>query len=75
VIAGLVKEQKSLGIHISTLMGKMNSNEEAVVECSGEIAPGTYIEICQVGLVVAESLRKVRIKLDRELNRLVVEKL
>jgi uncharacterized protein (DUF342 family) len=75
IIGQLEKEQKKLSLHIADLMGKINSNEKAVVEISGEIALGTYIEICQVGLVVDENMRRVRIKLDRDLNKLVIEKI
>jgi uncharacterized protein (DUF342 family) len=74
-IAKHEQEQKNLSAHISELMGKINSNDKAVVEVSGEIAPGTYIEICQIGLMIDETLRRVRIKLDRDLNKLVVEKI
>jgi len=37
--------------------------------------PGTLIEICQAALFVTETLKKVRIKLDWETNKLVTERL
>jgi hypothetical protein len=46
-----------------------------VVEVTGEIAPGTLIEICQIALFVDEPLRKVRIKLDKMGGKLVPEPL
>ncbi|MDR2516360.1 MAG: FapA family protein [Spirochaetaceae bacterium] len=75
IIAALEAEQKEISAHISDLMTKINSDEKAVVEISGEIVPGTIIEICQVSMVVDEPLRKVRIRLDRAANRLVTEKI
>ena len=75
IIAALEAEQKKISAHISDLMTKINSDEKAVVEISGEIVPGTIIEICQTSMVVDETLRKVRIRLDRAANRLVTEKI
>jgi uncharacterized protein (DUF342 family) len=71
----LEEEQKKTGLHIADTMGKLDADEEAKVEVSGEIAPGTLIEICQIALFVSEPLRKVRIKLDKGAGRLVTEPL
>ena len=71
----LEEEQKAETARIGELMGKINSNENAVVEVSGEIAAGTLIEICQIALFVEEPLRKVRIRLDRAGGKLVSEPL
>jgi hypothetical protein len=46
-----------------------------VVEVSGEIVPGTLIEICQIALFVDEPLKKTRIKLDKAGGKLVTENL
>ena len=71
----LSDEQKKAQIKVSELLGRLNSYEKAVVEVKGDIAPGTLIEICQTALFVTEPLKKVRIRLDRENNKLVTEKL
>ncbi|MDR1948168.1 MAG: FapA family protein [Spirochaetaceae bacterium] len=68
-------EQKKTAARISELMGAVNACENAVVEISGEITPGTLIEICQVALFVTETLRKVRIRLDKAGGKLVSESL
>ena len=71
----LEEEQKTATARIAELMGRINSNENAVVEVLGEFAPGTLIEICQIALFVEEPLRKVRIRLDRAGGKLVSEPL
>jgi len=71
----LEAEQRKAQTKITDILGKVNACESAVVEVKGEIVPGTLIEICQTALFVTEPLRKVRIKLDRESNKLVSEKL
>ncbi|MDR0553863.1 MAG: FapA family protein [Treponema sp.] len=67
----LEDEQKKIAARITALLGKPNDNEKAVVEVSGEICPGTLIEICQVALFVTEPLRKVRIQLDVPTGKLI----
>ncbi|MDR2314138.1 MAG: FapA family protein [Spirochaetaceae bacterium] len=69
----LEEEQKKLGEQITAILGRLNAFEGAAVEVSGEIAPGTLIEICQIALFVSEPLRRVRIRLDRGLGKLVSE--
>jgi uncharacterized protein (DUF342 family) len=66
-------EQQGLAGKIAGLLGKVNSDENAVVEVSGEIAPGTLIEICQIALFVTEPLRRVKIRLDRAGGKLIPE--
>jgi uncharacterized protein (DUF342 family) len=68
-------ERKKIGAHISDLLGGLNADENAAVEVSGEIAPGTLIEICQIALFVSEPLRRVRVKLDKAGGKLVSEPL
>ena len=67
--------QQEAQIKISDLLGRLNSYENAVVEVKGEITPGTLIEICQTALFVTEPLKKVRVRLGRESNKLITEKL
>jgi uncharacterized protein (DUF342 family) len=71
----LEDEQKKTGARISDLLGRLNADENAAVEVSGEIAPGTLIEICQIAFFVSEPLRKVRIRLDKSLGKLISEPL
>jgi uncharacterized protein (DUF342 family) len=60
----LVEEQQTASARLTELLDQVNADEKAVVEVSGEILPGTLIEICQIALFVTEPLRKVRIRLD-----------
>jgi uncharacterized protein (DUF342 family) len=71
----LEEEQKKTAARITAILGKINSDENAVVEVQGEIAPGTLIEICQIALFVSEPLKHVRVRLDRGLGKLVSEPL
>jgi uncharacterized protein (DUF342 family) len=71
----LVEEQQKASSKVAELMGRLNTDENAAVEVSGEIAAGTLIEICQVALFVTTPLKKVRVKLDRENGKLITENL
>ncbi|MDR3336644.1 MAG: FapA family protein [Treponema sp.] len=71
----LEKEQSKASLHISELLDRINADENAVIQISGDISPGTFLEICQVSLEVTEPLHKVRIMLDNFLKKLVVQKL
>ena len=71
----LEDDQKKAQAKVSGLLGKLTSYWDASVEVSGEIVPGTLIEICQAALFVTEPLKKVRIKLDRASMRLITESL
>ena len=64
-------EQRTASEKVSELMGRINSDENAAVEVSGEIAEGTLIEICQIALFVTEPIKRVRITLDRASGRLL----
>ena len=67
----LEEEQKKISARIIELQGKSSDNRNATVEVTGEVCPGTLIEICQVALFVTEPLRRVRIKLDAQIGKLV----
>jgi uncharacterized protein (DUF342 family) len=58
---------------ISELMDKVNADELATVDVFNEIAPGTLIEICSIAYVVEQSLKRVRIRLDKTQGKLVHE--
>jgi len=75
MLKGIEESQQKAQNRITELLGKLNAYEDAVVEVKGEIMPGTLIEICQAALFVTETLKKVRIKLDWETNKLVTERL
>lgn len=61
----LLAEQQGASEKLGDLLARTVYNEEAFVEVSGEIQGGAFIEICQVGFPVTESLRRVRLRLDR----------
>jgi uncharacterized protein (DUF342 family) len=71
----LEDEQKKTGARISSLLSCLNADENAAVEVFGEIAPGTLIEICQIAFFVSEPLRRVRIRLNKSLGKLISEPL
>jgi predicted metal-dependent RNase len=71
----LEDERKTVTDRLTKVMGNINIDEKAFVEVSGEITVGTLIEICQVALFVDEPLKRVRIRLDKEKNKLVPDPL
>jgi uncharacterized protein (DUF342 family) len=71
----LEEEQQSTSTRVTELLDHINADESAIVEVSGEITPGTLIEICQIALFVTEPLRKVRVRLDPFGGKLVSETL
>jgi uncharacterized protein (DUF342 family) len=75
LIKRLTEEQKKAAAAVSDLLGRIVTDENACVEVQGEIAPGTLIEICQVALFVSETLRKVRVRLDKSGGKVVAEPL
>jgi uncharacterized protein (DUF342 family) len=68
-------EQQAAQAKVAGLLDKINIDENAAAEVTGEIAPETLIEICQVALFVTEPLRKVRIRLNKERGGLITEPL
>jgi len=73
LVKKLEDERKAVSDRLTKVMGNINIDDKAFVEVTGEIAPGTLIEICQVALFVDEPLKKVRIRLDKEKNKLASE--
>jgi uncharacterized protein (DUF342 family) len=71
----LEEEQNQTTAAVTAILGRLNTFGDAAVEVLGEVAPGTLIEICQIALFVTEPLRRVRIRLDRNLGKLVSESL
>ena len=75
LILKLEADQKKASAKISELLAKQKTFEDAAVEVSGEIVPGTLIEICQTALFVTAPLKKVRIRFNKLLNKLITENL
>jgi uncharacterized protein (DUF342 family) len=71
----LEEEQKKAASLISDLLGRIVCDNNAGVEVSGDIVPGTLIEICQVALFVNEPLHKVRVRLDKASGKVIAEPL
>jgi uncharacterized protein (DUF342 family) len=74
-IIKLEEQQEKVSSYLSELLSRINSDENAAIEVSGDIVPGTFLEICQVSLCVTETLHKVRIVLDSFLGKLVPRRL
>ena len=71
----LEDEQRKAQAKITELLKTQNVYEDATVEASGEIVPGTLIEICQAALFVTTPLKRVRIRLDKPTSKLITENL
>jgi hypothetical protein len=61
----ILADQQKASDKLTELLVKTVHNESATVEVSGEIVPGTLIEICQIGFPVSEPLHRVRIRLEQ----------
>jgi len=70
----LTEEQLKAQNKISELLGNTNTYEDATVEVKDEIEPDVLIEICHAALFVTEPLKKVKIRLDKETRKLIIEK-
>jgi len=75
LVKKLEAERKTITDRLTKVMGSINIDDNTFVEVSGEITAGTLIEICQVALFVEEPLKRVRIRLDKDKNKLIVEPL
>jgi hypothetical protein len=75
VLKKLEEQERQAQEKVTELLGKGNIYPDAVVEVKGEIVQGTLIEICQAALFVRVPLKKVRIRLDRDSDKLITEKL
>jgi hypothetical protein len=69
------EELKKTQLKISDLLERVIAYEDATVEVTGEITPGTLIEICQTALFVTTPLKKVRVRLDQQKSKLVIDNL
>jgi uncharacterized protein (DUF342 family) len=71
----LEEERQKTGVALVAVLGRLNANDEASVEVTGNVAQGTLIEICQIALFVTDPLVHVRIRLDRAAGKIVSENL
>jgi uncharacterized protein (DUF342 family) len=60
-----LEKQREGSEKLTELLKKTVNDETAVVEISGEVVPGTIIEICHIGFPVNETLHRVRIRLKQ----------
>lgn len=70
--AKAVEETRNL---IVSLLPTLDGDEEAYVEVSGDIWPGTVIEICRGEITVTKPLHGCRFRLDKAGGRILVEPL
>jgi uncharacterized protein (DUF342 family) len=63
----MLAERQKAADKLAELLVKTVHNKDAVVEVSGEVVPGTFIEICQVGFLVTDPLHRVRFRLEQDL--------
>jgi uncharacterized protein (DUF342 family) len=75
LVKKLEDERKTITERLTKVMGNINIDDNTFVEVTGEIAAGSLIEICQVALFVEEPLKKVRIRLDKDKNKLYTEQM
>ena len=67
-----VEETRNL---IISLLPALDGDEKAFVEVTGDIWPGTIIEICRGVIAVTKPLRNCRFHLDKSAGRILVEPL
>ena len=59
---------------VTQLLAKLDADSGAVVEVKGDIFPGVVVEICRVSIVVDQSLKACKFRLDKGAGRVVVER-
>lgn len=74
-LARAATEENTLRALIGDLLGKLDADESATVEISGQIMPGSVIEICRVSISVETALGPTRFRLDKSAGKVVAEKL
>ncbi len=73
-LARTKEAEDKLHFLIGELLGSLDADEDAVVEVTGEIFPGTVVEICRVTIEVDELLPGCRFRLDKAAGRILVER-
>lgn len=74
LLARIAHAETDLRTLIAQLLTSLDADEEASVEVTSEVYPGTVIEICRVSIVVDELLTACRFRLDKTAGRIVMEK-
>jgi hypothetical protein len=59
---------------ITDLLGKLDADDNAVVEARSEVFPGVVIEICRVSIVVEGKMHACKFRLDKVAGRIIVER-
>lgn len=70
-IAKAASEQSAL---ISSLLGRLDADDEAAAEIRFEVFPGVVVEICRVRIAIEEHMKACRFRLDKTAGRIVVER-
>jgi hypothetical protein len=74
LLSKIAEAEAALHVLVGQLLGSLDTDENAVVEVSGEIYPGTVIDICRVNIVVDELLTACRFRLDKNAGIIRVER-
>jgi uncharacterized protein len=72
--AEIAKAAATLRGQITELLGALDADDGAVVDCKGEIFPGVVVEICRVSIVVEEKLHACRFRLDKAAGRILIDR-
>jgi uncharacterized protein (DUF342 family) len=75
ILKRLLEDRQKTADKVADLMGRVIVNGKASLEVLGEIIPGTLVEICQVALFVTKPLHHVRLRLDTDTGKILVESL
>jgi uncharacterized protein (DUF342 family) len=73
-LADLAKVGADLRAQITGLLGRLDADDNAIVDARGDIFPGVVIEICRVRIVVEEKLHACKFRLDKAAGRILVER-
>lgn len=65
----------SLNDRAADLVVNLDKNDQSYVDVSGQIYPGSYIEICHVSYIVQRVFNRVRFYLDKEKGTIEVRRL
>jgi hypothetical protein len=68
-------ELTKLSAQAGELLQRLDVDDTALVEISGEVCPGTLIEICHIAYFTEKTLKKTRFRLDKSQGRLIHEPL
>jgi uncharacterized protein (DUF342 family) len=70
--AQLHVEQSKIQARIIDILPKLNADESAAIEIKGEMSAGTVLDICDVALLVDQTIKKSKITLSKEQGKLVI---